>query len=96
MVWSVADAKHRLSELLRATAVEPQPIANRQTTVAVVVSAAEFEEFRVWKARRDAITVADVFSELREILDAEGASFETAPRSDRPNSFVAVLDDPAV
>ncbi len=96
MVWGIAEAKQRISELLRAAEEQPQEIANRGRTVAVVVSSEEFAEFAEWKARRQARTLADAFRDLRQILDEEGITFVESAREDRPNSFLEALDDPAV
>ena len=67
MKWSVAEAKQRLSELLRTVAKEPQTIMNRSRPVAVVVGPESFEEFKAWGAARRARTLAEAFDELRSL-----------------------------
>lgn len=74
LMWSVADAKSHLSELLEATGREgPQTITKRGRPIAVVVSIDEWER----KKRRKG-TLADFFatSPLRE----DGSELELPPR----------------
>jgi prevent-host-death family protein len=58
MAWKVAEARQRLSEVLRNAAQEPQTIYRRSRPVAVVVAGETFEEFKAWRAERRARTVA--------------------------------------
>ncbi|MBS0465944.1 MAG: type II toxin-antitoxin system Phd/YefM family antitoxin [Proteobacteria bacterium] len=93
MTWNIASAKQQFSEVVRLTAEEPQAIYNRDKPVAVVISAAEFEEFKKWKAERQQPTLMELFADVRATLIAEGAEdgIELAPRTDRFNPLV---DDP--
>ena len=62
MEWSIAKAKERFSEVRRQSALEPQPIYNRDRRVAAVISAESFKEYLV-----DSLTVA-----TRNVVDFEG------------------------
>jgi prevent-host-death family protein len=87
MAWSVAQAKQRLSELLRRAAKEPQTIENRSRPVAVVVSADAFQEFAAWRAARKTRSVADAFAELRAIAAASRHRLALPKRSNRRGAF---------
>jgi prevent-host-death family protein len=83
VAWSVAEAKQRLSEVLRNAATEPQTIKNRSRPVAVVVSADAFEEFEAWRASRSARSVGAAFAELRGLAGESGYRLPLPPRKDR-------------
>jgi len=87
MKWNVAEAKQRLSELLRAAAREPQAILSRSRPVAVVVDAEAFEEFKAWQAARRARTLAEAFEELRSIAAPAGYVLPLPRRRNRRNAF---------
>jgi prevent-host-death family protein len=87
MAWSVAEAKQRLSEVLRNAANEPQTIKNRSRAVAVVVSADAFEEFEAWRTARNSRTVGAAFAELRSIAGEAGYTLPLPPRRDRRDGF---------
>jgi prevent-host-death family protein len=91
MIWNVAEAKQRLSELLRKAAREPQTILNRSRPVAVVVDPETFEEFRAWRQARNARSVADAFAELRALGGAASAITALPKRKDRRNAFAETL-----
>lgn len=94
--WSVAEAKQRLSELLRAVRKSPQVILNRGEPVAAVIDSGEFEQFRAWRESREQRSVARVFEDLRAIAQSENYSFEVPARRDRPSGWIdsdAVLPD---
>ncbi len=94
MEWNVAQAKQRLSEVLRLAAGEPQRIFNRQRLVAAVVDAKTFEEFQRWKQSRERRSIGDEFAELRSIAASEGGWELAEPvREDRPNFFAEALSD---
>ncbi len=71
VAWKVAEAKQRLSELLRDAAREPQEIYNRERLVGVVVGAEEFAEYRSWRARSRR-SLAEACEEARRICADEG------------------------
>lgn len=87
MAWSVAEAKQRLSELLRNAAQEPQTIENRSRPVAVVVAPDEFLEFEAWRARRRARSVGEAFAELRSLATGTGYRLELPLRRNRRDGF---------
>jgi len=91
MTWNIANAKQQFSEVVRLSAEEPQAIYNRDKPVAVMVSAAEFEEFRKWREQQRKPTLVELFAEIRAVLAAEGEDgIELPPRTNRPSPF----DDP--
>ena len=92
MTWSIANAKQQFSEVVRLTAQEPQAIYNRDKPVAVVISAADFEAFKRWRAERERPSLVEQFDRIRAALIAEGYEdgIEIPPRRDRPSPF----DDP--
>lgn len=98
MEWNVAQAKQRLSEVLRAAAAEPQRIYNRRKLVATVVDGETFEEFWRWKQQDERRTsIGDEFAELRAICAEEGGWELPVPeRRDRPNPFAEALEDAAL
>ncbi len=88
MNWNVAQAKQKLSQVLRPAAEEPQKIYNRQRFVAAVVNGETFEEFRRWAARTEQRTIGEEFAKLRRICAEEGGWELPSPdREDRPNAF---------
>jgi len=91
MAWKVAEAKQRLSEVLRSAAEEPQTIYNRSRPVAVVIAGKTFEEFKAWQAERKARTVGSAFAELRSLAAGSGYVLEVPRRKDRRNSFAKAL-----
>lgn len=91
MAWSVAEAKQRLSEVLRNAAKEPQTIENRSRPVAVVVSAEAFLEFDAWRAARKARSVAEAFAELRSLAAADRYRLELPKRINRRDGFSGSL-----
>ena len=87
MKWNVAEAKQRLSELLRTAAKEPQTILSRSRPVAVVVGADTYEEFKTWQAARRARTLAEAFTELRALAASTDYVLTLPGRRNRRNGF---------
>ena len=87
MKWNVAEAKQRLSELLRTAAKEPQTILSRSRPVAVVIAAETFEEFHAWQAERRARTLAQAFDELRSLAASDDYVLAVPRRRNRRNGF---------
>jgi Antitoxin Phd_YefM, type II toxin-antitoxin system len=87
MDWRIAEAKQRFSELINSAIKEPQRIYNRNQLIAVVVEAHMFEEFLAWHKQRDKMSLADAFSELRQIAVEEDYTLEVPARKDRSNPF---------
>ena len=93
MQWGIAEAKQKFSEVLRATADEPQLIYNRDRMVAAVVDAKMFQAFQRWYETQNQSTLADAFAELRHLCAEESYTLEVPLRHDRTNAFTEVLDD---
>lgn len=94
MDWNVAQAKQRLSEVIREAAREPQIIYNRNQAVAAVISAEELAEYRALKANNETPrTLAEEFAELRQIMQEEGRDgLDIPPRTTRRNAFVKMIE----
>jgi prevent-host-death family protein len=90
MKWSVAQAKQRLSELLRSVDKEPQTIFNRSRPVAVVVGPDTFARFKTWQSEREARTVAKAFDELRSLAASSGYVLRLPERKDRKSDWGAL------
>jgi len=95
MVWKIAQAKQRFSEVLRASSHEPQIISRRERPVAALVSMEDFAEFSRWRKLRDQGSLGDAFAELREICRREDYRFHFAERVDRPNAMLTLSEDDA-
>jgi len=87
MIWSVAEAKQRLSELLRSAEKEPQTIKHRSRPIAVVMALKVFEEFEAWRAQRKPRSVGEAFAELRSLAAETGYRLELPQRRDRRDGF---------
>ena len=77
MHWKIGEAKQRFAEVVRAAEDEPQRIYHRGRLVAGLVDAQTLEEYLAWRDRRGRRTIADAFTELRELLhdEPEGLTF---------------------
>lgn len=93
MSWRVAEAKQHFSEVIKATADEPQLIYNRNRLVAAVVNADLFKAFEAWRDQQQRSTLADAFSELQQLCQDEAYTLEIPARQNRENAFIKVLDD---
>jgi prevent-host-death family protein len=93
MHWQVAEAKQKFSEVLRATATEPQLIFNRGRLVAAVVDAQTYEAFQAWCEQQHRPTLAEAFASLRQLCSEEAYTLTVPTRQDRQNTFVKDLDD---
>jgi CHAD domain-containing protein len=87
MNWKVADAKQKLSEVIRAAEEEPQWLYNRDRLVGAVVEPSTLREFLTWRERSRRPTLGEAFSELRKLCSEERYTFELPSRNDRPNPF---------
>ncbi|MBI4741302.1 MAG: type II toxin-antitoxin system Phd/YefM family antitoxin [Betaproteobacteria bacterium] len=98
MNWNVAQAKQRLSEMIREAAHEPQMITNRNRPVAALIAAEDLAGYAMWKSGQAAsrqTTLGEAFAELRRL--AAGAP-DPLPDPDRfaamrPNAFVDRLEE---
>lgn len=93
MQWSVAEAKQKFSEVLRASIDEPQEILNRGRLVAAVVDAQAFQQFQDWQKQQQAASLADTFAELRQICQDEQYRLVVPSRQNRKNRFAEGLGD---
>ena len=93
MVWKIAEAKQKFSELVKAAEDEPQWIYNRDKLVAAMVPAETLQEFLNWRQQKEARTLGEAFEELRRICAEEDYTLEIPPRQERPNSFLDALDE---
>jgi antitoxin (DNA-binding transcriptional repressor) of toxin-antitoxin stability system len=87
MNWKVAEAKQRLSEVIRAAEGEPQWLYNRDRLVGAVIEPATLQEFLAWRARSQRPSLGEVFSGLRKLCSEERYTFELPSRTDRSNPF---------
>lgn len=86
MSWKIAEAKQRLSEVIREAEKEPQIITNRERPVAAVVSAAELETYLELRDKHRR-TLSDAIDELMRVAAEENYTLHVPPRTDRPNPF---------
>ena len=91
MQWKVADAKQKLSEVIRRASDSPQWIFSRDRPVAVLVSPEAFEELSELKSKQRG-ALGEAFAELRKICDEEDYVLEVPVRRDRANFFAESLD----
>lgn len=89
--WSVAEAKQRLSALLRDSVRAPQKIYNRSRLVGVVVDPLSFEKFAAWRKQYEAGNIAEALSELRSICAEDGYRLRVPRRRNRANAFLGAL-----
>jgi hypothetical protein len=89
--WTMAEARKRLPDVVRAAEREPQVLYRREKIVGAIIGPQELQKLRPDVAAPKG-TIEDKFAELRKILDEEGidsAFPEGFPeRSTRPNPFV--------
>ena len=83
MIWKIAQAKKRFSEMIHKAKKEPQMIYNRNNIVAAVVSAEEYEEFKKYKNKIESDSLESAFSELREICTEENYEIILPERKNR-------------
>ena len=82
--WLTGDAKQQFSEVLRQSEEEPQEIYRRETLVAAVISAAEFQRYRRWQETAEGRTLGDAADEIRELCARYDYELDTGERVDRP------------
>ncbi len=93
MHWHVAEAKQKFSEVLRATATEPQLIFNRNRLVAAMIDAQTYEAFQAWCQQQQRATLAETFATLRQLCTEENYTLKAQKRRNRTNAFAEALDD---
>ena len=88
MNWSIAEARARLSELIKQAQRSPQRVYRRKELAAVVVDPTTFERLEDAGRVTEERSLAEAAAELREVLIAEGAELEIPSRHDRDSQFV--------
>lgn len=96
MQWSIAEAKQKFSAVLRAVTTEPQQILDHGQVVAAVVDAPTFKAFQAWRRQQETTSLAEAFTELRQICAEEHYSLAIPIRRDRDNAFAEAFDDDAL
>jgi antitoxin (DNA-binding transcriptional repressor) of toxin-antitoxin stability system len=91
--WKIAEAKQKISEVVRAAEDEPQWIYHRDRLVTAVVPPDSLQEFLDWKAQTKRPTMAEALEQVRRICAEENYALQIPPRSNRPNPFADALDD---
>jgi len=81
----MAEAKQELSRVVRAAAIEPQWIQNRDVVVALVVGAKDAEAFLEWKKRSEAETLAAALDDVGALASSEDYVLDLPARADRDN-----------
>jgi hypothetical protein len=88
MNWKLDEAQQKLSLVIDAIASEPQLIFKQDELVAAVVEPKLFQEFLVWYQQRKTPSLADAFTELRQICTEEDYILDTPTRQgERHNPF---------
>lgn len=85
--WGIGEAKQRFSEVVRRSGTEPQKIYNRDRLVAAVVSPDLLDTVQNLRREQSTRSLAEVFSEIREICAEENYQLEIGIRKDRKNRF---------
>lgn len=85
--WGIGEAKQRFSEVVRRSGTEPQKIYNRDRLVAAVVSPDLLDTVQNLRREQSTRSLAEVFSEIREICTEENYQLEIGRRQDRRNRF---------
>ncbi|MEW6491633.1 MAG: prevent-host-death protein [Cyanobacteriota bacterium] len=88
MNWKIEEAQQKFSELMNAAVSEPQLIYNHDKLVAAVVEAELFQDFLAWQQQQRKPSLADAFTQLRQLCAEEKYTLETPSREDRFNPFV--------
>ena len=83
--WGIGEAKQRFSEVVRRSGTEPQKIYNRDRLVAAVVSPDLLESVQNLRKEQSTRSLAEDFSEIREICAEENYHLEIGKRQDRRN-----------
>ncbi len=76
MDWKLNEAQQKLPEVIDAMANEPQLIFDRDKLVAVLVEPKLFQEFLAWHQQQKTSSLANAFTELRQICAEENYILE--------------------
>ena len=93
MPWNIAQARQKLSEIIRRAAEGPQLIYNRKRLVAVVIDAEKYRSFQAWSEQAAGRMLAEEFAELRKIMEEEDYELTLPPRSTRRSAFIRTLEE---
>lgn len=88
--WTIATARQNFPTLVGLAAREPQDIYRRDKLVARVVSPDALAGATGVKP-----SAAELLAEIQRVCVEEDYDFQVAPRVDRPNPFLAVLEEQA-
>ena len=83
--WGIGEAKRWFSEVVRRSGTEPQKIYNRDRLVAAVVSPDLLDSVQNLRKKQSTCSLAEDFSEIREICTEENYNLEIGKRQDRRN-----------
>ncbi len=84
MPWKVAEAKQKLSEVIRRAEKEPQILQNRERVVGAVIAAEDLASYLAWRQGRRQRTVGELLADARRICAETHYTFEPPPRKSRP------------
>jgi antitoxin (DNA-binding transcriptional repressor) of toxin-antitoxin stability system len=87
MVWKVAEAKQKFSEVLRRAAAAPQIVQNRDRVVGAILGAEDARAFLDFRGRKRA-PLREVLREAAQICEEEGEDFTVPQRVDRSNPIL--------
>ncbi|MEA5594172.1 prevent-host-death protein [Rivularia sp. UHCC 0363] len=71
MNWKLDEAQQKLSLVIDAVTSEPQLIFKQDELVAAIVEPKLFQEFLVWYQQQKTPSLADAFTELRQLCAEE-------------------------
>ncbi len=83
MVWKIAEAKKKFSEMIHRVHDEPQEIYNRDSMVAVVIDPIQYEKFKSLRETQERESIGAAFDELRDICEAESYEIVIPERKNR-------------
>lgn len=83
--WSIGEAKWRFSEVVRRSGTEPQEIFDGDRLVAAVVSPDLLDSVEKLRKEQSTRSLAENFSEIREICTEENYNLEIGNRQDLRN-----------
>ena len=91
MTWNIDEAQQHFSEILEAAEQTPQVIHQHNHPIAAVIRSDLLQEFLTWQAQTQPNSLAQAFSELRQLCAEEDYTFELPSRCDRPNPLMEAL-----
>jgi len=88
MNWKIAEAKQKFSELIHSTLKEPQLIYNRDRLVAVMIKAAEYQEFLTWRESQIQTSMAESLQELQNLCAEDNYTLFVPARQNRSDFYL--------